>query len=413
MNTQALLNDGMKQFKVLTNTVLERYNNGCLMLLDVKNFQQINHQHGYEFGGYVLSDIQTRIQKVISCQGYTVHYSADQFFIFIHQFCDKEFAAELYRKIDEALDEPFTKGEVFCELAFRLAAVNFDGDGSFDDMFQSLEYTMKTLRMSDESFAFAESVPPTIFRSDSAFRHAFFSAKLNGELCFHIQPKRRLDNRQLVGAEALLRWYDSEKGTHYPVMAILDCLERYKMMDELAIYSIDYVIGILNSGIDCPISLNLSLSQLSSKRVINHYLKAALKYPTLRVNIEIEVTEESLFFQHQNSLRHLRKLCEAGFSMAIDDFGKGCSNLQRVIEIKPKTVKIDKIFTDAVIDCHVTQNVIKALVMMANSQNSLLVAEGIETQEQSDCLVDMGVVIGQGFHLGRPVSKSDFIGLFS
>jgi EAL domain-containing protein (putative c-di-GMP-specific phosphodiesterase class I) len=98
--------------------------------------------------------------------------------------------------------------------------------------------------------------------------------------------------------------------------------------------------------------------------------------------------------------------------MAIDDFGKAFSNLQRIIEINPKTVKIDKIFIDSVIECAVTQNVIKALVMMSKSQNSSLVAEGIESQEQVDCLVSIGVSIGQGYHLGRPVPKHVFIELF-
>jgi EAL domain-containing protein (putative c-di-GMP-specific phosphodiesterase class I)/GGDEF domain-containing protein len=412
MSSQALKNDGMRQFKALTNTVLKRYNNGCLMLLDVKNFQQINHQYGYDFGGHVLSEINIRIGTVIASQGFAIHYSADQYFLFIHQFCDKEFAAELYRKIDNAFDAPFSQGQIQCHLSFRLASINFDGDGSYDDMFHALEYSMKTLRMSDESFSFAESVPPAIFRSDAAFREAFFEAKLEGELCFYLQPKRRLDNNIMVGAEALLRWYDKDNGVHYPVMAILDCLERYKMMDELAIYSIDFVVSILKTGIHCPISLNLSLSQLSSKRVINHYLQIALLYPDFRDKIEIEVTEDSLFVHHSNSMRHLKKLCSAGFLMAIDDFGKAFSNLQRIIEINPKTVKIDKIFIDSVIECAVTQNVIKALVMMSKSQNSSLVAEGIESQEQVDCLVSIGVSIGQGYHLGRPVPKHVFIELF-
>jgi EAL domain-containing protein (putative c-di-GMP-specific phosphodiesterase class I) len=278
-------------------------------------------------------------------------------------------------------------------------------------MFHALEYSMKALRMADESFSFADSVPPTIFRSYAAFRHAFFEAKLKGELCFYLQPKRRLDNSALVGAEALLRWFDSDNGVHYPVMAVLDCLERYKMMDELAIYTIDFVVSILQTGMRCPISLNLSLSQLSSKRVLNHFLQIALQYPDLRKNIEIEVTEDSLFLQHCNSLRHLKKLIAAGFLMAIDDFGKAFSNLQRIIDIKPQTVKIDKIFIDSVIECAVTQNVIKALVMMSKSQNSLLVAEGIESQEQVDCLISIGVTIGQGYHLGRPVPKNVFIEL--
>jgi EAL domain-containing protein (putative c-di-GMP-specific phosphodiesterase class I)/GGDEF domain-containing protein len=412
MNSQALKNDGMRHFKELTNTVLERYNNGCLMLLDVKNFQQINHQYGYDFGGYVLSEINTRILSVIHTQGYAIHYSADQFFLFIHQFCDKEFAAELYRKIDDSFDAPFIKGQIQCNLTFRLASINFDGDGDYDDMFHALEYSMKTLRMSDESFSFAESVPPVIFRSDAAFRQAFFESKLKGDLSFYLQPKRRLDNRSLVGAEALLRWYDNDNGVHYPVMAVLDCLERYKMMDELAIYSIDFVVSILKNGINCPISLNLSLSQLSSKRVLNHYLQITLQYPDLIDKIEIEVTEDSLFLNHCNSLRHLKKLCAAGFFMAIDDFGKAFSNLQRIIDINPKTVKIDKVFIDTVIECTVTQNVIKALVMMSNSQNSLLVAEGIESQDQVECLVSIGVTIGQGYHLGRPVPKNVFLELF-
>jgi EAL domain-containing protein (putative c-di-GMP-specific phosphodiesterase class I)/GGDEF domain-containing protein len=411
MKSQALENDGMRQFKDVTSTILERYQIGCLMLLNVKNFQQINHQHGYKFGGHVLSDINKRLTNVIADTGYAIHYSADQFFLFIHQSCDKEFAAELYRKIDDALDEPFSKGKIHCELSFRLASINYDGDGSFDDLFQSLEYSMKILRMTDESFAFAHSVPPAVFRSDDAFRKAFFGSKLNGNLCFYLQPKIRLDNNDLVGAEALLRWYDNVNGVFYPVDAVLESLERFKMMDELAIYSVDYVLSVLQSGINCPISLNLGLTQLSSKRVINHYLKVAAEYPSLTDKIEIEVTEDSLFIQHSNSMLHLQKLCAANFAMAIDDFGKGCSNLQRIIEIKPKTVKIDKLFTDSVIECQVTRNVIKALVMMTSSQQTMLVAEGIESQEQVRCLKKLGVTIGQGFHLGRPMPKDEFIRL--
>jgi EAL domain-containing protein (putative c-di-GMP-specific phosphodiesterase class I) len=183
-------------------------------------------------------------------------------------------------------------------------------------------------------------------------------------------------------------------------------------MDELAIYSVDYVINCLQLGIDCPLSLNLSLVQLDSKRVFKYFFEIAQRYPELIHKIEIEVTEDSLLLNHSNSLRHLIKLRQLGFDMAIDDFGKAFSNLQRIIEINPKTVKIDKIFTDTVIDCKVTQNVIKALVMMSDSQKSSIVAEGIESQEQVDCLLNMGVTIGQGYHLGHPVHKNTFITLF-
>jgi EAL domain-containing protein (putative c-di-GMP-specific phosphodiesterase class I)/GGDEF domain-containing protein len=410
MNSQALRNDGMTHFKEMTNTVLDVYQNGCLMLLDVKNFQQINHQYGYEFGGYVLSEINSRLQTVISTHGNTIHYSADQFFLFIHHFCDKEFAAQLYRNIDDTFDAPFTTENIQCNLSFRLASINYDGDGDYDDMFHTLEYSMKHLRMSDESFSFSESVPPFKFRSYTAFRDAFFSAKRKEELCFYLQPKRRLDDGTLVGAEALVRWIDND--CHYPTSLVLRCFERYNMMDELAIYSVDYVINCLQLGIDCPLSLNLSLVQLDSKRVFKYFFEIAQRYPELIHKIEIEVTEDSLLLNHSNSLRHLIKLRQLGFDMAIDDFGKAFSNLQRIIEINPKTVKIDKIFTDTVIDCKVTQNVIKALVMMSDSQKSSIVAEGIESQEQVDCLLNMGVTIGQGYHLGHPVHKNTFITLF-
>jgi EAL domain-containing protein (putative c-di-GMP-specific phosphodiesterase class I) len=279
-------------------------------------------------------------------------------------------------------------------------------------MLQALEYSMKLLRTSDESFAFSDSVPPSISRTTDAFSHAFLSAKKSGDLCFYVQPKKNLHNNTLVGAEVLLRWYDNAKGSHHPISAVIEWFERHNMMDTLAIFTLDYVIEILQSEISIPISLNLSLSQLSSKRVIDYYNVIALRHSTLIKNIEIEVTEEALFENHSNSLRNLNKLCSMGYLLAIDDFGKGYSNFNRIIEIKPRTVKIDKIFIDSVTHCLWTQNVIEALVMIVKSQNSMLVAEGIETQEQVDVLCKLGIVVGQGFHLGRPMPKNAFITKF-
>lgn len=419
MHDFGFYDSGMRCFAELAQKTIHKIGQGSLVLVDIVDFSQVNHVYGYEYGGKILKLIEKHITTVITPIDILVRYSGDRFLIFYPRACDMNFLPDLYRKIDEALAKIPNEDSVVSDettFRFRMTCANIDDNNcAFHDLFAATEFAMRTLKQSDESFRFCRSEAPKIFMTADLYREAFERSVDTGELTFFFQPKYDLKTRTITGAEALVRWYNKDEELFYPVDLILDCAERYHLMNDLAILALNSTVSAVQClsemGSDISVSLNLSLSQISSSTVISHFGYIAKSSPELVARIEIEVTEDSIFERYKNSTVNLRRLQKMGYPIAIDDFGKGYSNLQRIIDLQPRTLKVDKQFTDRITECEVTGTVVKTIVEMAVAFDAQVVAEGIETDDQVIPLIDIGVATGQGFHLSMPLTFTEFLNL--
>lgn len=263
-----------------------------------------------------------------------------------------------------------------------------------------------------------EVVHGGIFGVDRVQRHHYVEeaierALVEKEFKVYYQPIVSSDNQRIISAEALIRLNDRVLGFVSPEEFIPISENNGKIL-EISEFVIDSVFRFVKEndlhamGIEF-IEMNLSMMQCMDKRLpqkLEYYLN---KYDIDPKMINLEITETATNFDEDRLKEQLIRVKKLGFSFSLDDFGTGYSNLVRVLEYPVDIIKIDKSIIWSAF--HVQDNFVtlKNLISMFHDVRRKIVAEGVESEEQRDTLVDLGCDYLQGYYYSKPVPEEDFI----
>ena len=227
------------------------------------------------------------------------------------------------------------------------------------------------------------------------------------------QPKVFTKNNTLYGAEALVRWSNDNK-VLYPG-EFVEIFEREHLINELDFYVLDTACRDLREWLDngfkpVPVSVNFSNAHLGDEELVEHITSIVDSYGLDHRLIEIEMTETADVYEMNQLLSYVNGLHKNGFTVAIDDFGIGYSSLLMLQSISVDVLKIDKAFIAEVTgDRNKRENIIlKHIINMADDLGVEIVAEGVESDDQRDKLINMNCHRIQGYFYDKPLSSSDF-----
>jgi EAL domain-containing protein (putative c-di-GMP-specific phosphodiesterase class I) len=225
----------------------------------------------------------------------------------------------------------------------------------------------------------------------------------------YYQPIVDLHTGHLVGAEALVRWEDPERG----VMAAKDFIP---LAEELGLVAEIGDIVLAEAGRQIrswaqvapglTLAVNISALQLRGTGLLSS-VRMLVEEGVKPTSIVLEVTETALMEDAATSSSVLGELRDAGFGIAIDDFGTGYSSLAYLKQLPATSIKVDQTFTSQLPD-PLDLSVVMAIMAIADTYGLDVVAEGIETAEQADVLRSLGCERGQGYYFGRPVPAAEF-----
>lgn len=227
----------------------------------------------------------------------------------------------------------------------------------------------------------------------------------------YFQPIIDAKTRKCVGAEVLTRWIRSD-GEFISPMEFIPAAERYGLITTLTqriiVKALKGVGLFLAQHPEHYISINLSLDDLNDNSVYNLLIKEIKHYKLSSRQIRIELTERQ-FIDRECSISALHRYREAGFKIYVDDFGTGYSSLAYLKDLPLDTLKIDKVFVDSLVDKSASSSVTKHIIDMAKTLNLDLVAEGVETEQQSKHLQALGVNVMQGWLYSKALPSVDWI----
>lgn len=229
----------------------------------------------------------------------------------------------------------------------------------------------------------------------------------NFELVLHYQPLVRLKTRKILGVEALVRWQPPSAPIIFPD-AFISLAEELGIIQPLTMWVIEQAFQQsaqwIQQKIPLTIQINLSAKLLTNIKFPDEVVVIAKKYQVNPSNICFEVTETGVMAQPQIATDILTRLRVKGFSLSLDDFGTGYSSLVELYRMPFREIKIDKSFVMKMMEDTECMSIVHSIIELGHSLKMEVVAEGVETKEAWNKLLEMNCDIAQGYYIEKPIS---------
>lgn len=233
----------------------------------------------------------------------------------------------------------------------------------------------------------------------------------NNQLLMYYQPKVDLKSQQVIGAEALIRWHHPERGWIRPDEFIPDA-EHSTLILRISEFVLRAVIQQVQQwqqqGITIPISINVTGHDLLQPGFSQMMFELLEEFQVDGSAIELEITEGTLIQDIDEVVSELLRLTRAKITVSIDDFGTGYSSLQYLYRLPISLLKIDQLFVKHLPEDQGASHICAAAVALAQKMGIKALAEGVETQQNLDYLVELGCDYGQGYFFSKPLSADAF-----
>lgn len=234
----------------------------------------------------------------------------------------------------------------------------------------------------------------------------------NNEFIMYLQPKYNLHFNGYCGCEALVRWNHPEKGLIQPG-SFIPIFEQSGFIKKLDMFMIEEVCKVLKrweeKGLpEMAVSVNISRKNLEQAGFIPSVLEIADRYAIKRKNLEMELTESSIFEDTSRMIEVGKAFREYGFKMSMDDFGSGYSSINLLGSLPLDTIKMDQGFFSDNLKNKRDYMVVKAMIDLVKKLGMTVVAEGIEKKEEVEILRALDCDIIQGYFFGKPMPLMEF-----
>ncbi len=385
-----------------------------LFYLDLDNFKKVNDSLGHSSGDELLIQVAQRIRRCLRPGDTVARLGGDELTVILPGLFEQPELAQVARRMLNTIRAPISLAgqPLFVTASIGIAVWPNDGEDS-DSLSKHADIAMYVAKSGggDDLCFFSPEMQRASSRRlqlETAIRHGL----KRGQFQFYYQPKVDLRSQQIVGMEALVRWY-REDGTVVSPAEFIPVAEETGLIiplgEQLLLLACDQVRR-WNSQRAQPLKLALNLSARQFQQddlgtMIQRILKLTGLAPAL---LELEITESMVMDDVEQAVATLQRLKAIGVSIPMDDFGTGYSSLSYLQRFPIDTLKIDRSFIRELEANGSGAGIVSAIITMARSLELGVVAEGVETESQADFLVAQGCPIAQGYLFGKPLPVAEF-----
>jgi len=385
----------------------------ALLFIDLDHFKEINDSLGHSIGDEVLKVVTDRLNGLMRGSDTIARLGGDEFTVVVNNLNEVQDSSILANKILEVLAKPIVvnKHELYVSSSIGISLYPNDGEGAQN----LLKYADAAMyRAKDEgrnNFQFYSSEMTELAFERVVMEASFRASLKNEDFIVYYQPQVDASTDKIVGMEALVRWNHPAMGIVSPAKFIplaeatglIVDLDRFVMKSAMTQLSKWYKDGY-NPGV---LAMNLTVKQLQQKDFIE-FLKGLMIESTCRAEwIELEVTEGQIMSNPEEGIKILNKISSLGIELAVDDFGTGYSSLAYLKRLPINKLKIDQAFVRELPHDEDDVAIAKAVIALASSLNLNIIAEGVETKEQKDFLVQNGCKNIQGYYYSKPIPAKE------
>ncbi|MBA4502052.1 EAL domain-containing protein [Marinobacterium marinum] len=384
----------------------------ALLALDIDLFKQINDRFGHSGGDRLLEQMATRIETVLAGRGTAARPAGDEFYIILTDTSDESRLTDFLDELTCALAVPFWLGreEVWVLVSMGVAMAPIDAD-SGEALIRCAEIALQHSKEQGRNticFFTPEQHGATLSRYRLA--GLLHQALDNQEFSLVYQPQVAIDSGDLLGVEALLRWYNPQLGQVSPEVFI-PVAEDAGLIEAVGSWVLERAIAEAASwatrGLLLKLSVNFSARQFQRGQVAGQVLELLEQYQLPGEQLVVELTESCFMHSTDATERELVSLRQQGVRVAIDDFGTGYSSLGYIRNMSLDMIKIDRSFISQLDETQTSGRLVKAIIDMAHAMALDVIAEGVETEQDLKVLQRLGCDQAQGYHIARPMSSAE------
>jgi len=411
-----LLHDRLKH-ALIASTRSGRH--GALLFIDLDDFKTLNDTLGHAIGDMLLVQVGQRVESCVREGDTVARLGGDEFVVMLEELSENSIEAAVQtkaiaNKILSLLNQPYLLAHHECHSTPSIGAILFMGHQQGSEellkhadiaMYQAKKGGRNRLCFFDHSMQEAVTARAAL---EADLRRALDRHQF--QLYYQIQTD---GSSTPLGAEALIRWRHSKRGLVNPV-DFIPLAEESGLIIPIGEWVLDTAcaqLSLWQQAImtrDLVISVNVSARQFRQDNFAET-LKSMLQRHAVKPSLlKLELTESMLLENVDELIDKMHTLKEIGVRFSLDDFGTGYSSLQYLKRLPLNQLKIDRSFVDEIATDSNDKAIVRTIIAMAHGLSLDVIAEGVETREQLELLMENGCTSFQGYLFGRPVPVEEF-----
>ncbi|RKT47081.1 diguanylate cyclase (GGDEF)-like protein [Thiocapsa rosea] len=385
--------------------------------LDLDGFKAINDRHGHAVGDRVLVTAAERMKQALREGDTVARLAGDEFVAALIDLESSDAGALLLDRLLAALSAPMPLGDLVVQISASLGVTFYPQpvEVDADQLLRQADHAMYQAKLTGKNCY-------RVFNVDQDHRNRgvqenperIRSALVAREFVLYYQPKVSLRSGDVIGAEALIRWQHPKRGLLLP-QEFLPVIEDDPLAAELGEWVIETALTQMEvweaNGVDLPISVNVGACQLRQSDFVARLRALMAAHPGVKpASLALEIREISAMRDLAHVARVVADCRELGVSCALDNFGIGYSSLTYLKQLAVTALKIDRSFVGDMLDNPDDLAIIEGILGLATAFRLQTIAEGAETPEQGERLLQLGCELAQGYGIAHPMSADAVIG---
>jgi diguanylate cyclase (GGDEF)-like protein len=382
------------------------------MLMDLDHFKEINDSLGHHVGDQLLAAVGPRLADTLREDDLMARLGGDEFGVLVPGIHEDSTATAIAQRLIEGLHHPVSVDELALDVSGSIGVAFYpDHASDADTLLRHADVAMYASKEAGTAFEVYDEMidthKPELVRLVSQVRQAID----DGEFRMYLQPKIRLADGRVAGAEALIRWHHPTLGRLAPA-DFIPMVEKTVLLQPLTHWALNDVLRTWrrwsDDGIRIPVAVNVSPRTLLDQdlpEVVGHLLE---RWGVPARFLRLELTENFLVADSGRSDAVLNGLSQVGVGLSIDDFGTGFSSLSYLKRLPIEEIKIDRSFVSHMLERVDDFTIVRATVELGRNLGLRVVAEGVQDRETFDRLGDFGCDEAQGFYISKPLEPEEF-----
>jgi diguanylate cyclase (GGDEF)-like protein/PAS domain S-box-containing protein len=408
-------------FRQTLNKALQRAERSGRMLsilfFDLDRFKNINDSLGHDAGDEVLRAVAERLRACVRKIDTVARFGGDEFAVLTEGLTTEDQASTVARKILEALSKPMILAGRQYRPGASIGISTYPTDGhDAQSLLKNADIAMYRAKEEGRgTFQFYSEQLNTHSVQRLELESNLSNALNNREFVLYYQPKVDLGTGRITGLEALIRWVSPQLG-FVPPGDFIAVAEETGLIVPVGRW-VAQTACVQNrawqkGGLpQLRIAINISARQMTDKGLVEFISETVSKTGLTAESLELEITESAVMSNQERAEQVLNEFKQLGFHLTMDDFGTGYSSLAYLKRFPFDSVKIDQSFVRGIPESKDDEAIVEAIIAMAHSLQLKVVAEGVETKEQSDFLRTHGCDQIQGYYFSKPIPANEIVKL--